>query len=222
MASRKKVLLKVIILGDSGVGKTSLMNQYVNKRFSSQYKVKIFLGRGSNLDQATIGADFLTKEVLVDDRMVTLQIWDTAGQERYNSLASLYYRGSNIAIIMYDITNPESFIKAQKYYSDLISKGPNDIVIGLIGNKSDIAISEPQRRAIPFSVGKDWADTFNIWFAETNVFNDNDTKCVFGTLIDKLPHDVLFSNKDEDDSLLDNFMENTDRINKYNDCCNIS
>lgn len=66
MSSRKKVLLKVIILGDSGVGKTSLMNQYVNKKFSNQYK-------------ATIGADFLTKEVMVDDRLVTMQIWDTAG-----------------------------------------------------------------------------------------------------------------------------------------------
>ena len=66
---RKKVLLKVIILGDSGVGKTSLMNQYVNQKFSNQYK-------------ATIGADFLTKEVMIDDRLVTMQIWDTAGQVR--------------------------------------------------------------------------------------------------------------------------------------------
>ena len=69
MSGKKKVLLKVIILGDSGVGKTSLMNQYVNKKFSNQYK-------------ATIGADFLTKEVMVDDRLVTMHIWDTAGQER--------------------------------------------------------------------------------------------------------------------------------------------
>lgn len=67
MSARKKALLKVIILGDSSVGKTSLMNQYVNKRFSNQYK-------------ATIGADFLTKEVVIDDRVVTMQIWDTAGQ----------------------------------------------------------------------------------------------------------------------------------------------
>ncbi len=66
-SNKKKVLLKVIILGDSGVGKTSLMNQYVNKKFSNQYK-------------ATIGADFLTKEIMVDDRLVTMQIWDTAGR----------------------------------------------------------------------------------------------------------------------------------------------
>ena len=129
---------------------------------------------------------------------------------------------------MYDITNPESFIKAQNYYNDLISKGPDDIVIGLIGNKSDIAISEPLRRAIPFSVGKDWADTHNILFAETNVFNDNDAKCVFGSLIDKVPDYLLYSNY-ENDTLLDNFMENADRYNlytyksnKYNDCCIIS
>lgn len=70
MNARKKALLKVIILGDSSVGKTSLMNQYVNKRFSNQYK-------------ATIGADFLTKEVVIDDRVVTMQIWDTAGQVNY-------------------------------------------------------------------------------------------------------------------------------------------
>lgn len=73
-------LLKVIILGDSGVGKTSLMNQYVNSKFNSQYK-------------ATIGADFLSKQVQVGARTVTMQIWDTAGQERFQSLGVAFYRG---------------------------------------------------------------------------------------------------------------------------------
>lgn len=86
MASRKKVLLKVIILGDSSVGKTSLMNQYVNRKFSNQYK-------------ATIGADFLTKEVTVDDRTVTMQIWDTAGQERFQSLGVAFYRGADCCVL---------------------------------------------------------------------------------------------------------------------------
>ncbi len=75
------MLLKVIILGDSGVGKTSLMNQFVNDKFSKQYK-------------ATIGADFLTKEILIDDKLVTMQIWDTAGQERFQSLGVAFYRGA--------------------------------------------------------------------------------------------------------------------------------
>ncbi|GMH69755.1 hypothetical protein TL16_g05233 [Triparma laevis f. inornata] len=96
MSHRKKVLLKIIILGDSGVGKTSLMNQYVSKRFTSQYK-------------ATIGADFLTKEIMVDDKLVTLQIWDTAGQERFQSLGVAFYRGADACMLTYDITNPKSF-----------------------------------------------------------------------------------------------------------------
>ena len=113
MASRKKVLLKVIILGDSGVGKTSLMNQYVNKKFNAQYKVRrgereikrkkeeewrplalslLTLLHLALSPQATIGADFLTKEVTVDDRLVTMQIWDTAGQERFQSLGVAFCR----------------------------------------------------------------------------------------------------------------------------------
>ncbi|KAJ9111155.1 Ypt/Rab-type GTPase Rab7 [Naganishia adeliensis] len=96
MATRKKVLLKVIILGDSGVGKTSLMNQYVNKRFSNQYK-------------ATIGADFLTRELVVDDRVVTMQLWDTAGQERFQSLGVAFYRGADCCVLVYDVNSSKSF-----------------------------------------------------------------------------------------------------------------
>ena len=208
-------VVKIILLGDTSVGKTSFVSKYLKRDVPLTH-------------QTTIGAAMNSKKIDIHNTSVDIHIWDTAGQERYNSLTSLYYRGSNIAIIMYDITNPESFIKAQNYYNDLISKGPDDIVIGLIGNKSDIAISEPLRRAIPFSVGKDWADTHNILFAETNVFNDNDAKCVFGSLIDKVPDYLLYSNY-ENDTLLDNFMENADRYNlytyksnKYNDCCIIS
>ncbi|CAI0423086.1 unnamed protein product [Linum tenue] len=100
MASRRRMLLKVIILGDSGVGKTSLMNQYVNRKFSNQYK-------------ATIGADFLTKEVQFEDRLFTLQIWDTAGQERFQSLGVAFYRGADCCVLVYDVNasppDPENF-----------------------------------------------------------------------------------------------------------------
>ncbi|XP_048135514.1 ras-related protein Rab7 isoform X2 [Rhodamnia argentea] len=96
MPSRRRTLLKVIILGDSGVGKTSLMNQYVNKKFSNQYK-------------ATIGADFLTKEVQLEDRLFTLQIWDTAGQERFQSLGVAFYRGADCCVLVYDVNVMKSF-----------------------------------------------------------------------------------------------------------------
>eukprot|EP00096_Caligus_rogercresseyi_P013671 TRINITY_DN629_c0_g1_i1.p1 TRINITY_DN629_c0_g1~~TRINITY_DN629_c0_g1_i1.p1 ORF type:complete len:209 (-),score=56.94 TRINITY_DN629_c0_g1_i1:260-886(-) len=129
MSSRKKVLLKVIILGDSGVGKTSLMNQYVNKKFSNQYK-------------ATIGADFLTKEVMVDDQLVTMQIWDTAGQERFQSLGVAFYRGADCCVLCYDVTDPTSFMSLESWRDEfLIQASPSDpenFPFVVLGNKVDL------------------------------------------------------------------------------------
>eukprot|EP01092_Planopodium_desertum_P003164 TRINITY_DN15455_c0_g2_i2.p1 TRINITY_DN15455_c0_g2~~TRINITY_DN15455_c0_g2_i2.p1 ORF type:complete len:218 (+),score=10.93 TRINITY_DN15455_c0_g2_i2:47-655(+) len=134
MASRKKVLLKVIILGDSGVGKTSLMNQYVNKKFTTQYK-------------ATIGADFLTKEVLVEDRLVTMQIWDTAGQERYHSLGITFYRGADCCVLVYDTTDPDSLSRLEYWrneFLDQVDTDAKDFPFVVLGNKVDLDTSSPE------------------------------------------------------------------------------
>ncbi|KAK3767590.1 hypothetical protein EGW08_015148 [Elysia chlorotica] len=129
MASRKKVLLKVIILGDSGVGKTSLMNQYVAKKFSNQYK-------------ATIGADFLTKEVMVDDRLVTMQIWDTAGQERFQSLGVAFYRGADGCVLVFDVTMPNTFRSLDSWRDEFLiqasPRDPENFPFVVIGNKVDL------------------------------------------------------------------------------------
>jgi len=129
MSARKKILLKVIILGDSGVGKTSLMNQYVNKKFSNQYK-------------ATIGADFLTKEVMVDDRLVTMQIWDTAGQERFQSLCVAFYRGSDCCVLVYDVNVAQTFEHLDSWREEfLIQAAPRDpekFPFVVLGNKIDL------------------------------------------------------------------------------------
>jgi len=126
---RKKTLLKVIILGDSGVGKTSLMNQYVNRRFGAQYK-------------ATIGADFLTKEVMVDDRLVTLQIWDTAGQERFQSLGVAFYRGSDCCVLVYDVNNVQTFNNLVTWREEFLAQSspsnPENFPFVVIGNKIDL------------------------------------------------------------------------------------
>ncbi|KAJ8594887.1 hypothetical protein M405DRAFT_857759 [Rhizopogon salebrosus TDB-379] len=128
-------LLKVIILGDSGVGKTSLMNQFVNSRFNSQYK-------------ATIGADFLTKEVTVDNRLVTMQIWDTAGQERFQSLGVAYYRGADCCVLVYDVNNSKSFENLNNWRDEfLIQASPHDaerFPFVVLGNKVDVDESRRQ------------------------------------------------------------------------------
>jgi len=143
---RKKVLLKVIILGDSGVGKTSLMNQYVNKKFNTQYK-------------ATIGADFLTKEVTVDDRLVTMQIWDTAGQERFQSLGVAFYLGADSCVLVYDVVQPKTFDNLDSWRDEfLIQAGPRDpdnFPFVVLGNKIDVdnrAVA--QKRALAWCQAK--------------------------------------------------------------------
>jgi len=146
MASRKKVLLKVIILGDSGVGKTSLMNQYVNKKFNAQYK-------------ATIGADFLTKEVTVDDRLVTMQIWDTAGQERFQSLGVAFYRGADSCVLVYDVVQPKTFDNLDSWRDEfLIQAGPRDpdnFPFVVLGNKIDMdSRVVAQKRALAWCQAK--------------------------------------------------------------------
>jgi len=143
MSHRKKVLLKVIILGDSGVGKTSLMNQYVHKRFSNQYK-------------ATIGADFLTKEVMIDEKLVTLQIWDTAGQERFQSLGVAFYRGADSCVLVYDITDAKSFDNLESWMDEfLVHAAPRNaesFPFVVLGNKADLA----PRRQVPATKAKTW------------------------------------------------------------------
>ncbi|KAL1297740.1 hypothetical protein AAFC00_006279 [Neodothiora populina] len=148
MSSRKKVLLKVIILGDSGVGKTSLMNQFVNKKFSASYK-------------ATIGADFLTKEVLVDDRLVTMQLWDTAGQERFQSLGVAFYRGADCCVLVYDVNNSKSFDTLDSWRDEFLIQAspmdPESFPFVVLGNKVDVEESKrmvPSKRAMAFCQSK--------------------------------------------------------------------
>lgn len=129
MATKKKGLLKVIILGDTGVGKTSLMNQFVNKKFSGQYK-------------ATIGADFLTKEIMVDDRVVTMQIWDTAGQERFQSLGVAFYRGADCCVLVFDVTLPNTFKSLDSWRDEFLvqacPRDPENFPFVVLGNKIDL------------------------------------------------------------------------------------
>jgi Ras-related protein Rab-7A len=146
MPTRARVLLKVIILGDSGVGKTSLMNQYVNKKFSNQYK-------------ATIGADFLTKEVMVDDRLVTMQIWDTAGQERFQSLGVAFYRGADSCVLVFDVNVAKTFENLDSWRDEfLIQAGPRDpdnFPFVVLGNKIDLdARVVSQKRSLAWCQAK--------------------------------------------------------------------
>jgi len=138
----RKDILKVVLIGDGGVGKTSIRVQYIHRRFTSNYK-------------ATIGADFITKDVQLEDgKKVSMQIWDTAGQERFQSLGIAYYRGADACIIVFDVTNPESFNHVLNWQHEFIDKAdlkdPSTYPFILIGNKID----DEEERRVSRSQGK--------------------------------------------------------------------
>merc|ERR1711943_118080 len=130
---------KLVLLGDSAVGKSSLVLRFVRGQFF-EYQ------------ESTIGAAFLTQNVSLNDYTVKFEIWDTAGQERHHSLAPMYYRGAAAAVVVYDITNTESFSRAKSWVKELQRQGSPNIVIALAGNKCDLA---SKRKAIAKKLPKD-------------------------------------------------------------------
>ena len=121
------------------------MQQYIQNTFSTQYK-------------ATIGAEFLSKEIIMDDRLVTMQIWDTAGQEKYQSVQRVFYRGTDGCIITYDITNPASFNDVPKWKEEFFNSanlsGVENFPLILIGNKADLAAE----RKVPYAKAAKWCE----------------------------------------------------------------
>ncbi|XP_063682721.1 ras-related protein Rab-6A-like [Bolinopsis microptera] len=117
---------KVVFLGEQSVGKTSLITRFMYDSFDTTY-------------QATIGIDFLSKTMYLEDRTVRLQLWDTAGQERFRSLIPSYIRDSTVAVVVYDITNASSFQQVNKWIDDVRTERGHDVIIMLVGNKTDLA-----------------------------------------------------------------------------------
>ncbi|OAY35947.1 ras-related protein Rab7 isoform X2 [Manihot esculenta] len=185
--TKRRALLKVIVLGDSGVGKTSLMNQYVYKKFSQQYK-------------ATIGADFVTKELQVDDKLVTLQIWDTAGQERFQSLGAAFYRGADCCVLVYDVNVLKSFETLSNWHEEFLKQAnpvlPDEFPFVLLGNKIDI--DGGNSRVVSEKKAVDWcASKGNIPYFETSAKEDYNVDEAFlcianAALAAEHEHDIYF------------------------------
>jgi small GTP-binding protein len=162
--------VKVILLGDSNVGKTSFVHQYV-------------YGVALESITPTIGAAMITKYVNTPSFKGHLNIWDTAGQERYRSLVPLYYRGTNIAIVVYDITNKASFINA-KLSALKVQNNNDDVAIALVGNKTDLTMFDDTVRVVEYNEGDVWAKEHNVLFFETSARTES-VDFVFDELLPK-------------------------------------
>ncbi|KVH99603.1 Ran GTPase [Cynara cardunculus var. scolymus] len=204
MSLRRRTLLKVIVLGDSGVGKTSLMNQYVHKKFSQQYK-------------ATIGADFVTKELQIDDRLVTLQIWDTAGQERFQSLGVAFYRGADCCVLVYDVNVMRSFDTLDTWHEEFLKQcfqanpsDPSTFPFILLGNKIDIdggnsrVVRSRYAHSVSEKKAREWcAAKGNIPYFETSAKEDHNVDASFLSIAR-----TAMANEHEQDI----FLQNTKKI----------
>uniref|UniRef100_A0A3Q2QFB7 RAB5A, member RAS onco family, b n=1 Tax=Fundulus heteroclitus TaxID=8078 RepID=A0A3Q2QFB7_FUNHE len=132
---------------------------------------------------SSLFAAFLTQTVCLDDTTVKFEIWDTAGQERYHSLAPMYYRGAQAAIVVYDITNEDSFVRAKNWVKELQRQASPNIVIALAGNKADLA----NKRALDFQDAQSYADDNSLLFMETSAKTSMNVNEIFMAIAKKLP-----------------------------------
>ncbi|EDV25532.1 uncharacterized protein TRIADDRAFT_50216 [Trichoplax adhaerens] len=143
--------IKLCLLGDAGVGKSSLVLRFVCDTFNA-------------CSESTIGASFMSKTIEVNEQSYKYQIWDTAGQEKYRGLAPMYYRGAAAAIVVFDITREESFHTLKDWVKELQQLGPPNLVMAIAGNKSDL----DEMREVSSHDARTFADSVDALFAETS------------------------------------------------------
>ena len=161
---------KVVLLGETGVGKTSIITRYVSNTFS-QYVM------------TSTGSAFVSKNIILDENnKVKLQIWDTAGQEKYRSLAKIFYQSTAVAILVYDITTKSSFEGIKNYWAkEIKNNSPSDIIIAVVANKSDNYLEQE----VPTEEGKDLAKQLNAIFSSTSAKLGNGIDELFNLIAEK-------------------------------------
>ena len=199
--------LKVTLIGESKVGKTSLINQYVNNKFEEEYFM-------------TIGNDKLIKEIEINENKVRLEIWDTIGQKDLRSANKIFMKNTNIALIVYDITNKKSFENLNEFYKELIKMNERDkMIIGIAANKSDLYENTEVNR----EEGEEYAKKINALYFESTATDHENVVNIFEELIkvyiennkEKKNEDTTnnINNSNEDTT---NNTNNSNELNKKN------
>ena len=199
-------LFKMILIGDSSVGKSNILLKYLKNEFDQSSK-------------ATVGVEFGTKTVEMNDKKIKIQIWDTAGQERYRSITSAYYKGAKGAFIVYDITRRNTFDNIDKWISDLKTNGDNNISIILIGNKSDLN----DKREVETNEGIKKSEETKIAFMETSALSGENIIKAFNELIEQIYQNNCLNVEEDIDIEIDKGVNLSEEKKENNDtkktCC---
>ncbi|XP_020599754.1 ras-related protein RABA1f-like [Phalaenopsis equestris] len=162
-------LFKVVLIGDSGVGKSNLLSRFTRNEFNLESK-------------STIGVEFATRSIRVEEKVVKAQIWDTAGQERYRAITSAYYRGAVGALLVYDITRHITFENVERWLKELRDHTNPNIVIMLVGNKADLR----HLRAVSTEDAKAFAERESAFFMETSALESMNVEIAFTEVLSQI------------------------------------
>ena len=161
---------KLIFLGDQSVGKSCILNRFMNDTFTEEY-------------QATIGLDFQSKNVQIDNQDIHLLLYDTAGQEKFRSLIPMYTRDANIILLVYDISSKDSFLHLSDWLKDLTNIKKEDVIFAVVGNKTDL----DDRREVNSDEGENFAKQQNFIFAEVSAkTGDGFSELFYKSLFEKI------------------------------------
>ena len=199
-------LFKLILIGDSSVGKSNILLKYLKGEFDQN-------------SRATVGVEFGTKNIKIKNKKIKIQIWDTAGQERYRSITSAYYKGAKGAFIVYDITRKLTFDNIDKWVTDLKTNGDKNISIILIGNKSDLE----DKREVEKEEGIKKSEEYKIAFLETSALNGDNIDKAFNELLEQIYQNVCSDIEEGESSEIDKGVNlNDDKTNNngiMSKCC---
>ncbi|KAJ3688661.1 hypothetical protein LUZ61_017825 [Rhynchospora tenuis] len=169
MNQRVDYVFKIVLIGDSAVGKSQLLARFARNEFSLDSK-------------ATVGVEFQTRTLTIDQKIIKAQIWDTAGQERYRAVTSAYYRGAVGAMLVYDISKPQTFEHTVRWLEELRGHADKNIVVILVGNKSDLVT----QRSVSTEEAKEFAETENLFFIETSALESTNVETAFLTVLTEI------------------------------------
>ncbi|CAI9778743.1 unnamed protein product [Fraxinus pennsylvanica] len=164
-------IFKIVLIGDSGVGKSNILSRFTRNEFCLESK-------------STIGVEFATKTLKIEGKTVKAQIWDTAGQERYRAITSAYYRGAVGALLVYDVTKRQTFDNIQRWLQELRQHADSNIVIMMAGNKSDLN----HLRAVADNDGQTLAETEGLSFLETSALEAYNVDKAFQSILTEIYH----------------------------------
>eukprot|EP00727_Mastigamoeba_balamuthi_P005260 m51a1_g14732 putative ras-related protein rab-11a-like (215) ;mRNA; f:233257-234164 len=162
-------LYKVVLIGDSGVGKSNLLSRFTRNEFNLETK-------------STIGVEFATRSIQCQDKVIKAQIWDTAGQERYRAITSAYYRGAVGALLVYSIASRVTFKNVERWLTELRENADRNIVIMLVGNKSDLR----HLREVPTEEAKEFSEKNGLSFIETSALDSSNVETAFQQILSSI------------------------------------